>query len=69
MPLPFLLRNKINYGKINLVMKMDLPGRKRTRLKKYDYSQDGYYFITICSITKNVYFHILFAALNPFYIK
>ena len=30
---------------------MDLPNRKRTRLENYDYSQNGYYFITIC--TKN----------------
>ena len=30
---------------------MELPKRKPTRLKNYDYSQNGYYFITIC--TKN----------------
>jgi REP element-mobilizing transposase RayT len=30
---------------------MDLPKRKRMRLKDYDYSQNGSYFITIC--TKN----------------
>ncbi|MCL2487035.1 MAG: hypothetical protein FWE86_05485, partial [Oscillospiraceae bacterium] len=29
----------------------DLPQRKRTRLKGYDYSRNGAYFITIC--TKN----------------
>lgn len=29
----------------------DLKIRKDIRLKKYDYSQKGYYFITIC--TKN----------------
>ena len=28
---------------------MELPKRKPTRLKKYDYSQNGYYFITICT--------------------
>ena len=27
---------------------MELPKRKPTRLKEYDYSQNGYYFITIC---------------------
>jgi putative transposase len=27
---------------------MDLPQRKNIRLKNYDYSQNGYYFITIC---------------------
>lgn len=26
---------------------MDLPKRKHTRLKDYDYSQNGYYFVTI----------------------
>ena len=28
---------------------MDLPKRKPTRLKGYDYSQNGCYFITICT--------------------
>lgn len=28
---------------------MDLPERKLIRLKNYDYSQNGYYFITICT--------------------
>ena len=27
---------------------MDLPKRKSIRLKEYDYSQNGYYFITLC---------------------
>lgn len=27
----------------------DLPQRKRLRLTKYDYSQDGMYFVTICT--------------------
>ena len=31
---------------------MDLPKRKPTRLKNYDYSTDGYYFITICTHQK-----------------
>jgi len=26
-----------------------MPERKQTRLKDYDYSQNGYYFITICT--------------------
>ena len=30
---------------------MDLPKRKPIRLKNYDYSQNGLYFVTIC--TKN----------------
>lgn len=29
-------------------MKENLPQRKQMRLKEYDYSQEGYYFITIC---------------------
>ena len=31
---------------------MNLPTRKSTRLKNYDYSQNGYYFITICTHDK-----------------
>ncbi len=31
---------------------MEFPKRKSTRLKDYDYSQDGYYFITICTKDK-----------------
>ncbi|MBR6503112.1 MAG: transposase [Clostridia bacterium] len=31
---------------------MELPKRKPTRLKDYDYSQNGYYFITICTKEK-----------------
>ena len=29
-------------------MKENLPQRKKNRLKGYDYSSEGYYFITIC---------------------
>ena len=32
-------------------MQEKLPQRKQIRLKEYDYSEEGYYFITIC--TKN----------------
>ena len=32
---------------------MDLPKRKRTRLKEYDYSATGMYFITVCVKNKN----------------
>lgn len=28
---------------------MDLPERKNTRLKNYNYGSDGYYFVTICT--------------------
>ena len=30
-----------------------LPRRKNIRLKNYDYSQTGYYFVTMCSNDKN----------------
>ena len=33
-------------------MNMEFPKRKPTRLKKYDYSQNGYYFVTICTHNK-----------------
>ena len=39
---------------------MYLPKRKPTRLKNYDYSSDGYYFITICSHNrKNLFSNIV----------
>ena len=28
---------------------MTLPVRKKLRLENYDYSSDGYYFVTICT--------------------
>ena len=31
---------------------MDLPQRKANRLKNYDYSQNGAYFVTICTDNK-----------------
>lgn len=31
---------------------MELPKRKTTRLKEYDYSQNGAYFVTICTEDK-----------------
>ncbi|TJX66429.1 transposase [Soehngenia saccharolytica] len=34
----------------------ELPRRKNIRLKNYDYSQAGYYFITICSKDKKYIF-------------
>lgn len=37
-----------SFKKLQLIMKNDLPQRKRTRHKDYDYSTDGYYFITTC---------------------
>ena len=39
---------------------MDLPKRKPTRLKGYDYSQTGAYFITICTYKrKNILANIV----------
>ena len=35
---------------------MDLPKRKPTRLKNYDYSNNGYYFITICTDNRKILF-------------
>ena len=34
----------------------DFPKRKSTRLKEYDYSQFGYYFITICMKNRKKFF-------------
>ena len=47
------------------VMNMNLPKRKLTRLKGYDYSTPGAYFITICTHNKSCLFcRILQAAPN-----
>ena len=37
-------------------MKNELPNRKNIRLKEYDYSSEGYYFITICTRNKHCIF-------------
>ncbi len=37
---------------------MNLPNRKRTRLKGYDYSTPGAYFVTICTKDKKCLFEI-----------
>lgn len=34
----------------------ELPKRKQIRLKEYDYSQNGYYFVTICTYKKQLLF-------------
>ena len=31
---------------------VDAPFRKQLRLKQYDYSQAGYYYITICTLNR-----------------
>ena len=49
---------------------MDLPQRKPTRLKNYDYSQNGYYFITICADNKKCIFsNVVGQGLAPAEIK
>ena len=42
-------------------MEEKFPHRKQLRLKEYDYSQEGYYFITICTQNKK---HILGKIIN-----
>ena len=37
---------------------MELPNRKPTRLKNYDYSSNGIYFVTICTQNKKRIFKI-----------
>jgi REP element-mobilizing transposase RayT len=37
----------------------DFPKRKSTRLKEYDYSQFGYYFISICMKIRKEFFSII----------
>ncbi len=45
---------------------MELPKRKPTRLKNYDYSGNGYYFITICAHNrKNIFSNIVGQGLAP----
>ena len=34
-------------------MKRELPRRRDIRLKEYDYSQPGYYFVTICTAVRH----------------
>ena len=37
-------------------MEKELPKRKEIRLKQYDYSSPGAYFITICTENKKIIF-------------
>ena len=49
---------------------MDLPKRKPTRLKNYDYSTNGAYFVTICSHNrKNIFCNIVGQGLAPAEVK
>lgn len=48
-----------------LVNGTEYPKRKHIRLKKYDYSQNGYYYITICSDEKKCIFGSVGQGLGP----
>ncbi len=43
---------------VGWVMKMEneMPKRKKNRLKNYDYSSCGAYFITVCALARRNYF-------------
>ncbi len=59
---PLLLTQKTKNDNINIgVNKLnELPKRKQIRLKYYDYSHNGYYFVTICTKEKkNVFGKII----------
>ena len=43
------------YKKRKLII-MDLPKRKQIRLKDYDYSQNGAYFVTVCAQNREMLF-------------
>ena len=43
---------------------MELPKRKPTRLKGYDYSQNGAYFITICTHNRKCLFSNIVGAIH-----
>ena len=43
-------------GRHYLKMKNDLPKRKHPRLKGYNYSQNGYYFVTMCAVHRRCVF-------------
>ncbi len=45
----------LNFSQV-LMIKMELPKRKPTRLKDFDYSQNGAYFVTICTKDKQCIF-------------
>ena len=49
---------------------MEPPCRKPNRLPQYDYSQAGYYFITVCTRDKEPLLWLLFAGTtcgHPYY--
>ena len=44
---------------------MDLPERKPLRLKEYDYSQNGAYFVTVCTKDRKPFFGHIVGAAHP----
>ncbi|MDF2892159.1 MAG: hypothetical protein K0R80_2526 [Clostridia bacterium] len=44
-------------------MDHNLPNRKDLRIKNYDYSQAGYYFVTICTEGKCMHWGMLLMGL------
>jgi REP element-mobilizing transposase RayT len=51
-------------------MKMELPKRKPTRLKEFDYSSNRYYFVTVCTHKrKNLFSNIVGQGLAPAEVK
>src|SRR5688500_7978027 len=42
-----------------MLLPLQFPNRKSLRLKKYDYSQQGVYFITICCYKMKCWFGII----------
>ena len=44
-----LLKDHHGYGTILLVINMEKPRRKPNRIRDYNYSQNGAYFITVCT--------------------
>ena len=44
---------------------MDLPARKHVRLKEYDYSQNGAYFVTICAVGRECIFSDITHPVGP----
>ncbi len=56
----------LSFVKMYLGDKMELPQRKPTRLKNYDYSGNGYYFVTICTDNRReILSHIVGQGLAP----
>jgi REP element-mobilizing transposase RayT len=60
--LVYIVKQSISWGVDSM---QDLPQRKQLRIKDYDYSQAGYYFVTICTHNRQNLlgtFHIHFVA-------